>query len=54
MLYHGTARLYQIHTMLMHIHIHLFNLFIDRKVIHINTYNIEFISFTRNIGVAEW
>ena len=54
MLYHGTARLYQIHTMLMHIHMHLFKLFIYRIVIDINTYNIEFIFFTRNVGVAEW
>ena len=53
MVYHITARLYQIHTILMHIHIHLLKLFIDRIVIHINTYNIEFNSFTRNVGVAE-
>ena len=39
MLYHGTARLYQIHTMLMHVHMH---------------HNIEINLFTRNVGVAEW
>ena len=37
MLYHDTARLYEIHTMLMHIHMHLFKLLIDRIVIHINS-----------------
>ena len=29
-------------------------LFIDHIDIHINTYYIEFNSFTRNFGVAEW
>ena len=38
----------------MHINMHLFKLFIDRIVIHINTYNIEFNSFTRNVEVAVW
>ena len=49
MLYHGKAKLYQIHTMLMHIHMQLFKLLIDHIVIHINTYNIEFNSSTRNV-----
>ena len=53
MLYYGTARLYIIHTMLMHINMHLIKLVIDRIVIHINTYNMEFNSFTRNVEVAE-
>ena len=35
-------------------HMHLFKLFIDRIVIHINTYNIKFNSVTRNVGVGEW
>ena len=34
---------------------HLFKLSIDRIDIHNNTYNIEFNSFTRNVGeLTEW
>ena len=32
---------------------HLFKLFIGRIVIYIDTYNIEFSSPTRNVGMAE-
>ena len=31
---------------------HLFKLFIGRINIYINTYNIKFNSFTRNVGVV--
>ena len=37
------------------IYMHLFKLFSDHIDIHINTYGIEFNSYTRNVGeLAEW
>ena len=53
MLYHSAARLYQIHTMLMHTHMHMFKLFIDRIVIHINTFIIT-LSLIPSHVTLEW
>ena len=50
MLYHGTARLYHHH---VDAYTHAPVQFIYISYGYINTYNIQFNSFTRNVRVAE-